>query len=438
MTWTVETPPPLVVGAREAAAAAAAAGLVARTVALPDGAEGADVDLLAIGGSVDALLWQREVFALAGRGVALRLVLPSGLDDPTAVSSVLEALQAIPTDDEVGRPGCGPVVLGALPFDRGAPAALTIPAVTVGRDVTGRRWLTTVGPRSATFEPLSVLAALPEYVPPDSFSLVSPRPHTEWAALVAATVAAVRQGRFDKVVLAREVQVVANREFLPADILRRLHTLYPSCMVFSTGTFLGASPELLISRAGRRVRSHPMAGTVARSGDSTADAALTGLLLGSPKEREEHRLVVDEVAAGLRPVCRALDVPESPSIVALRNVSHLGTLIEGELDGDDVTALELVSRLHPTPAVAGSPTASAVSYLLGVEGFDRGCYAGPVGWMDSRGDGEWAVAVRSAEVKGNTARLFAGVGVVSDSDPAAELAETQLKLQALLAAVVRP
>ncbi len=209
-------------------------------------------------------------------------------------------------------------------------------------------------------------------------------------------------------------------------------------MVFSTGTFLGASPELLVSRQGRRVRSHPLAGTVARSGDPTADAALTGRLLDSAKEREEHRLVVDEVAAGLRPVCRALDVPEMPSIVALRNVSHLGTLIEGELEGDEVTALDLVRRLHPTPAVAGTPTAAAVSYLQGVEGFDRGCYAGPVGWMDSRGDGEWAVAVRSAEVHGNTARLFAGVGVVGDSDPAAELAETQLKLQALLAAVVRP
>jgi menaquinone-specific isochorismate synthase len=372
--------------------------------------------------------------------VALQLRLPEGLDDPSAAATVLETLQVIRSDDEIGRPGCGPVVLSALPFDRGAPATLTIPAVTVGRDLTGHRWLTIVGPASTALEPppLAAITALPDYTPPDSFSLMSPRPHTEWAAMVAATVARLRQGGLEKVVLAREVTVVANRAFLPADILHRLDALYPSCMVFSTGTFLGASPELLVSRVGRRVRSHPLAGTVARSGDPTADAALTGRLLASAKEREEHRLVVDEVAAGLRPVCRALDVPEVPSIVALRNVSHLGTLIEGELEGDDVTALDLVCRLHPTPAVAGSPTAAAVSYLQGVEGFDRGRYAGPVGWMDSRGDGEWAVAVRSAEVLGNTARLFAGVGVVADSDPAAELAETQLKLQALLAAVVRP
>jgi len=419
----------------------AAAGLTARTMALPDDA---DIDVVAVGGRSDSLLWHREAFALAGRGVALRLVLPSGLDDPRAAAAVLETLQAVPTDDEVGRPGCGPVVLAALAFDRQAPSFLTIPTWTVGRDVTGQRWLTVVGPAPMApgpFASLALLAALtdlPPYTPPDSFSLVSPRPHAEWAALVAATVAAVRSGQFDKVVLAREVSVTANRDFLPADILRRLDTLYPSCMVFSTGSFLGASPELLVSRQGRRVRSHPLAGTVARSGDPTADAALTGRLLRSAKEREEHRLVVDEVASALRPVCRALDVPSVPAIVALRNVSHLGTLIEGELEGDEITALELVSRLHPTPAVAGSPTAAAVSYLSAVEGFNRGCYAGPVGWMDSRGDGEWAVAVRSAEIRGNTARLFAGVGVVSDSDPAAELAETQLKLQALLAAVVRP
>jgi len=433
MTSTATVTTPMVAPIDQATEAAA--GLVARTLALPDDLV---VDLLAVGGTSDAVLWQREAFTLAGRGVALRLVLPSGLDDPTAVPEVHRALQAIATTDEVDRPGCGPVVLAALPFDRGAPASLVIPAVTVGCDVTGVRWLTTVGPPGATFASLADLARLPTYHPPDSFSLVSPRPHAEWEALVGATVSAIREGRFDKVVLAREVMVVANRRFLPADILQRLHALYPSCMVFSTGTFLGASPELLISRLGRRVRSHPMAGTVARSGDPTADAVLTGQLLGSSKEREEHRLVVDEVAAELRPVCRALDVPVAPSIVALRNVSHLGTLIEGELEGDDVTALDLVSRLHPTPAVAGSPSAAAVSYLTAVEGFDRRCYAGPVGWMDRHGDGEWAVAVRSAEVKGDTARLFAGVGIVSDSDPASELAETQLKLQALLAAVVRP
>lgn len=419
-------------------AAEAAAGLGARTVFLPDDI---DVDPLAVGGLSDALLWYRGGFALAGRGAALRLLLPAGLDGLGAAGSVLDTLRAIPSDDEVGLPGCGPVVLAALPFERKAAAALIIPSVTIGRDGAGHRWLTTVGSPSDLDRPLDALRgidALPHWVAPDEFSLVSARPQTEWTELVAAAVSAVRSGRFDKVVLAREIKVSANRPFLPADILQRLHDLYPSCMVFSTGTFLGASPELLVSRYGTRVRSHPMAGTVGRSGDPTADAALAVQLLGSAKEREEHRLVVDAVAAALHPLCRAVDVPDEPSIVPLRNVLHLGTPVDGELSSDDVTALDLVVCLHPTPAVAGSPTAEAMAYLTAVEGFDRGCYSGPVGWMDSRGDGEWAVAVRSAEVRTNTARLFAGVGVVSDSDPDAELAETQLKLQALLAALVRP
>ena len=443
MTWTLETPTAVTVPVDRAVEAAR--HLVARTVPLPEGPEG-DLDPLSVGGTTDARLWHREGLSLAGRGTALRLILPLGLSGPGAVAGVAATLAAIATEDEVGRPGCGPVVLAALPFDRGAPAQLTVPSVTVGRDLTGQRWLTTVGPFSPTHshDALVALDDLPEYQPPDSFSLVSPRPHADWEALVAATVERVRrsqvdkQGGLGKVVLARQVLVHANRAFLPADILRRLAALYPSCQVFSTGGFLGASPELLVSRQGRRVRSHPLAGTVARSGDPAADAALTGRLLGSAKEREEHRLVVDVVAEALRPVCRALDVPESPAIVALRNVSHLGTLIEGELDGDAVTALDLAARLHPTPAVAGTPTDAAVAYLRAVEGFDRGCYAGPVGWMDRQGDGEWAVAVRSATVDGDTACLYAGAGIVADSDPAAELAETQLKLQALLAAVVRP
>ena len=423
-------------------AVAAASRLVARTRRIPDDVS---IDLLAVGGANDAMLWHREGFALAGRGVALRLLLPAeGPSAGPAYALVAEALRAIPTTDDVGAPGCGPVVLAALPFDRKAAAVLTVPETVVGRDADGHRWLTTVRPAGADeddeLEPsvLDGLCALPAYTPPDSFSLVSERHHAEWSDLIASTVAAVRSGRFAKVVVAREVRVEANQEFLPADILRRLQALYPSCMLFSTGTFLGASPELLVSRFGRRVKSHPLAGTVARSGDPEADGLLTIALLASTKDREEHRLVVDEIAATLGPLCQSLGVPDAPSIVPLRNVSHLGTLIQGQLASDDITALDLVARLHPTPAVGGIPTDEAVAYIDKVEGFDRGFYAGPVGWMDRRGDGEWAVAVRSAEVHGHTARLFAGVGVVADSDPAEELAETQLKLQALLAAVVRP
>jgi menaquinone-specific isochorismate synthase len=211
-------------------------------------------------------------------------------------------------------------------------------------------------------------------------------------------------------------------------------------MVFSIEGFVGASPELLLRRTADTVESHPLAGTVARSGDAHADQALVAGLLASPKTRYEHQVVIDALRDGLAPFCDELSIPSEPTVLGLRNVSHLATHITGHLApaGRVPTALELVARLHPTPAVGGMPTEGAVAYMQKVEGFERGRYAGPVGWVDGRGDGAWAVGIRCADVSGATARLYAGNGIVVGSDPSDELAETQLKLQALLAALVRP
>ena len=393
--------------------------LTARTVAVPFD----DVDLLGFAGD-HGMLFERDGCGLAGRGIALRV--PAG--------QAAEALAAMAADDEVGLPGTGPVALGALPFSPDRPGELVVPRVLVGRSADGTAWRTTVGD-DATAEPQGRPA---RRHPPDDFRLVAARPHDEWLAVVADAVEAIRAGRLRKVVLAREVVVEANRPILPLDVMARLRALYPSCMLFSAEGFVGASPELLVSRLGDRVRSQPMAGTIPRSGDPDVDARLGAGLLASAKDRHEHAMVVDAVAAALRPHCESLDVPETPSLVPLRNVSHLGTLVTGRLRPDGPSALALATSLHPTPAVAGTPTDDALSYIASVEGLDRGRFAGPVGWIDARGDGEWAVGVRSAELDGCRARLFAGVGVVADSVPEAELAETQLKLQALLAAVVRP
>jgi menaquinone-specific isochorismate synthase len=274
---------------------------------------------------------------------------------------------------------------------------------------------------------------------PDRFTLTPSLPHSEWKALIAATVERIAAHEFDKVVLARRIDIIGNRPFLIGEVLARLVALYPSCMIFSVDGFIGASPELLIAREGDRVTSHPLAGTVARSGDTHADEALVAGLMASPKARGEHQVVIDVLCRALAPVCEELDVPSTPSVLGLRNVSHLATRINGRLrPTTPETALELVARVHPTPAVGGDPAEAALPYLQKVEGFDRGRYAGPVGWVDARGDGAWAVAIRSAEVDGAQARIFAGNGVVAASDPTDELAETQLKLQALLAALVRP
>lgn len=405
---------------------AAAAGLVARTVEVASG----DVDLLAFAGDT-GLLFERDGCGLAGRGEALRL------DAATAV----DVLATMRSDDEVGLPGCGPVAIGALPFDPAAGGTVVVPRELVGRSPDGTAWHTVIsreGGEAAArvWPPPPVAGERPR--PPDDFRLTAARPHEEWLEVIAAAVKAIADGRMRKVVLAREVTVEANRRIHPLDVLGRLRALYPSCMVFSVDGFVGASPELLVARAGDGVRAQPMAGTIPRSGDPAVDARLAAGLLASTKDREEHALVVEEVAAVLAPHCVSLDVPAEPSIVPLRNVSHLGTLLTGRLRRDAPSAVGLATALHPTPAVAGTPTGDALAYIAAVEGLDRGRYAGPVGWVDGRGDGEWAVGVRSAELDGNRARLFAGVGVVADSVPEAELAETQLKLQALLAAVVRP
>jgi menaquinone-specific isochorismate synthase len=417
---------------------ATAASLVARTVPLDPAAA---TDLLAWAGEA-GLVWEREGTGLAGKGVALRVELPHGIGEAGAADRVAVALGAVETDDRVGQAGCGPVAIGALPFDRDAPAALLVPEVVVGRSRDGSAWLTTIGPEGGAVH-RATLGALPQPDPdpsPDCFQLVASRSHAEWCACVEDAAAAVRAGQLAKVVLAREVAVEANRPIVVSEVLRRLRALYPSCMLFSVEGFVGASPELLISRRGRAVRSHPLAGTVPRSGDPETDERLARSLLASSKDRAEHRVVVQAVAGALNEVCERLDVPSAPSIVPLRNVSHLGTAISGTLSPEGATesALELAIRLHPTPAVAGTPTDAALNYLRAVEGFDRGRYAGPVGWVDARGDGEFAIGIRSADIDGQRARLVAGVGIVGDSNAESELAETQFKLQALLAAVVRP
>jgi len=411
----------------------AATRLVARTVAL-------DLherpDLVALAGD-DGLLFSRDGAGFAARGEALRITLPGGLAH--SAEGVADALASIAVEDEVGLPGSGAIALGALPFDPEAPGWLTVPEMVVGVGPDGTAWLTTVGEGSAPRLGLDALAPPGMQPSPDGFTLASGQSHDEWCEMVAAAVDVLRSGALRKVVLAREVHVSANRPIVPTAVLARLRALYPSCTLFSVNGFLGASPELLVSRFGRHVRTHPLAGTVAHSGDPEADARSAAALLDSAKDRHEHRVMVEVVAARLAEVCESLDVPDRPSIVPLRNVSHLGTLMTGALTGSPpLDAVSLAARLHPTPAVAGVPTKEALAYIAEAEPFDRGLYAGPVGWMDGNGDGEWVVGIRSATVRGSRARLVAGNGIVADSVPELELAETQLKLQALLAAVVRP
>lgn len=397
----------------------------------------ADVDLLAAAGR-DGVLLARSGRGLAGRGQALRVTLPSGPGRiGAAADQVASVLSEIERRDEVGLPGCGPVAFAALPFCDSAPASVVVPSVVYGRADDGTRWVTTITaegqpPPSVDLEPTPPLGG------PSSYRVTASRTPADWCDAVAEAVQALRTGLPAKVVLAREVVVEADAPLAAAEVLRRLASVAPASMLYSVDGLVGASPELLVSRTGDIVRSHPMAGTTARTGDPAADARLSASLLASAKDRAEHQITIDMVLDTVLPFCSYVDSEPEPSIVAAGNVQHLASLVEGRLSSPPASALALVGALHPTPAVCGWPRSEALALIDRLEGLDRGRYAGPVGWVDADGNGVFAVAIRGAELDGSQARILAGNGIVVDSDPAAELAETRSKLQAVLSAVVRP
>jgi menaquinone-specific isochorismate synthase len=249
---------------------------------------------------------------------------------------------------------------------------------------------------------------------------------------------AVRRGELDKVVIARDVMVESDRPLDVRAILARLRAGFGSSYRYMVDGLIGASPELLVARSGNVLRSHPLAGTAPRVGDPTADARLAAQLIASVKNQVEHRVVIDVMEDTLLPWCSYLDWEAEPSIVAVANVQHLGTRMEGRLRDPAPSVLQLARALCPTPALGGHPRAGALELIRRCEGMERGRYGGAVGWVDAAGNGAWAVSIRCAEIAGSHARLFAGGGIVGDSDPEAELAETQAKFQAMLSAIVRP
>ena len=247
-----------------------------------------------------------------------------------------------------------------------------------------------------------------------------------WELVVADAVRRIRAGELDKVVLARDLVAELDE---PLDVrapLARLAERYPSCWTFHVDGLFGATPEMLVRRERGLVTSRVLAGTIRRTGDDAHDLALAATLARSSKDLEEHEFAVRSVADALAPYCLSMNVPESPFVLHLPNVMHLATDVTGVLD-DGTTSLGLAAALHPSAAVGGTPTRVAVDLIGELERMDRGRYAGPVGWMDADGDGEWGIALRSAEYDGNRVRLFAGCGIVADSDPEAELAEAAAK-----------
>jgi isochorismate synthase len=401
----------------------------------------------------------RDGFAVAGLGSAHEAVSRG----PHRFRDVVSACAAITRRRSADEPsdlpaGAGPVWVGGFAFDpEGArephwasfpPALMVMPELVLHR-LGGRTYLTICAVSDPGSDPAEVTAGLAARVaalgdgalplvdphPTGSVRIASAAPPERFEGSVAAAVERIRRGELDKVVLAREVTVEAPRAHDPAALYGALRELFPSCFCFCCGSpegaFVGASPELLVRRSGSSAATVGLAGSTRRSADPSVDDHLGEQLRTSPKDRSEHEIVVRRIERALRPYAVWVQAAPEPELIKVANIQHLGTPIHAQL-AEPRSAVELAGQLHPTPAVGGEPRERALGAIAELETLDRGWYAGPVGWMDAAEDGEFCVALRSALLRDRTAHLFAGAGIVADSRPDAELAETELKLDALL------
>ncbi len=386
--------------------------------------------------------WLRRGEGVVGWGVAAS-IRTSG---PERFSDAAEWWQDVASDavvrDEVGVPGSGLVCLGSFAFaDAPGDSVLVVPRVVVGRRG-DRTWVTLIG--EDELSPAPELPSQPEPAAPENVVFTDGQVDgAAWEAVVASAVRRINDGELEKVVLARDLIATVDA---PLDVrwpLRRLGDTYEMCWTFHVDGLFGATPELLVRRERGLVTSRVLAGTIRRTGDDDRDLALAATLARSSKDLEEHEYAVRSVADALAPHCSSMNVPESPFVLHLPNVMHLATDVAGVVpETDGSTVLDLAAALHPSAAVGGTPTDVAVAMIDEIEGMERGRYAGPVGWMDASGDGEFGIALRSAEYDvapdgSGRVRLFAGCGIVADSDPKAELAEAQAKFVPVRDALTR-
>jgi salicylate biosynthesis isochorismate synthase/menaquinone-specific isochorismate synthase len=448
------------VGAAERAAARRERTLVSVTAPV----EGVDPSAVAFASRLAAdrwFCWEQpdRGFALAALGVVHEASSRGRTRFRDVARECLRLAEGAVAEQPAGLPaGAGPAWTGGFAFaGEGAstsawstftPASMCLPELSLCRHG-DETYLTLnmltgpgTGPAAALERASARLAALRQ----DPLPLLDPHPTSrpqirsvhppgDFERAVAAATAAIGRGELEKVVLAREVLVEAGEAHDAAALFGALRELFPACFCFCVGTpqaaFLGASPELLVRRAGSGASSVALAGSTRRSSDPGVDDHLAEQLLRSDKDRREHRIVAERIMRTLRPLSVWVEGAPEPAVVKVANIQHLATPLFAQLS-EPRSAIELAGELHPTPAVGGDPWPSAAESMASLERMDRGWYAGPVGWMDAAEDGEFCVALRSALLRDREARLFAGVGVVAGSDPAAELAETEVKLGALL------
>lgn len=405
-------------------------------------------DLLAYADPTTPLAWLRrgDGIVAIGSGMQTHLRISGSFDEPHAaiMSSRWQQIVAqADIDDPVGLPGTGLVAFGALVFDDASAAAsvLIVPSAIIGR-AQGRSWITTITGNDDV--PDAVIE--PREYGPHWAGTLGPGAQTAqgYQDSVRAGLDAITAGEVSKVVLARDLTGTVPEGADLRRLVRALSSEYPDTWAFAVDGLMGASPETLVTAQNGTVTARVLAGTTARGADADADVAASAALVSSEKDLDEHQYAVQSVLTELRPHTRALASSEQPFLLKLPNLFHLATDVEGELS-DGATSLDLVGALHPTAAVAGSPTSAAIAAIRRLEPFDRERYAGPVGWVDAAGNGEWAIALRCAQFERGHVRgtgsgpiavtAYAGAGIVTGSDPESELLETRVKFRPIVDAL---
>lgn len=370
-----------------------------------------------------AVAWVKDDEGLIGWGELARLEVKGPDTFAEASRWWREQSSEITIADEVRVPGTGPVLFASAAFDtRTGASVFVIPRVILGR-ANGRTWLTSADSKQPRL-------SIDEIPSPGAIRYADgAQTAAAWTSSVAEGVARLRAGDLDKVVLARDLMATTQEPLDARHLLRRLASRWTECWTYELDGLVGATPELLLRRTGAQVTSRVLAGTAARAGLGQ-DEAVGQELLASAKNQDEHRYAVASLAETLAPFCTSLDIPQFPHLHTLPTLMHLATDVQGELAGDP-DLLSIIDAIHPTAAVCGTPRDVAIDLIAELEGMDRGRYAGPVGWLDTAGNGEFGIALRCAQVEDRALRLYAGCGIMSDSDPEAELAEAQVKLLAI-------
>ena len=338
-----------------------------------------------------------------------------------------DQLSEFKINNNVHGSGTGPLLFASFAFDSSSPSVLVIPEIVLGQK-NGKSWITWIGDKNQPgLEKISNSSISGEITWQDAA-----KDEEVWRQQVTKAITAIKDGLVEKVVLARDLTATSTKEIDARTLLQRLEIEYPSTWLFLVSGLVGATPELLVRLSKSLVTSRVLAGTIRKSGNEDRDLALAASLAKSSKDLEEHEYAVKSVADGLAPFCSSTNVPESPFVLHLANVMHLATDVTGVLNSSARQAdiFTLIEQLHPSAAVCGTPTEVAKKYISQLEQMDRGRYSGPVGWIDAQGDGEIAIALRCGLLSEDrkSIRIFAGCGIVADSNPEKEFAESQSKL----------